>query len=172
MQPRKTRKSFDEPGHAHLLTFTCYKHRPFFADDATCRLFLEILDAARNRHGFEVWAYVIMPEHVHLLVFSGRSGATVATILQSVKQPIAAKLKQSLPPNLPNGKFRMWERGGGHDRNLWSDQALHKAMEYVHANPVRRDLSSTPEAYEWSSARWYEKSEGPFSVDNIAEVKL
>ena len=154
MLETKRRKSFNEPGHAHLLTFTCYKHKPYFANDAACNIFIESLDAARRRHGFQAWAFVVRPEHVHLPVWPGPNGAKVATILQVVKRPIAAKLKQSLPSNLPNGEFRLWERGGGHDRNLWSDKALHKVPEYIHENPVRRGLSPIPEANEWSSARW------------------
>ena len=170
MKERTRRKVFDEQGHAHLLTFTCYKRRRFFSNDAACKLFLECLDAARKRHGFQVWAYVVMPEHVHILVWPGPDGVMVAVILQSIKQPVSARLKLLMPPNLPGGKFRLWERGGGHDRNLWSKDSLSNALEYIHNNPVQRGLTQTTEAYEWSSANWYARRTGPFDIDNIAEV--
>ena len=159
------RKVHDEPGHAHLLTFSSYKGRRFFADNAYCQFFVKALDAARSRHGFLVWAYVVMPEHVHLLICPGDGEARIATILQSVKQPVAARVKKEVPPNLPGNRFRLWQRGGGHDRNIWSDKALQSSLEYIHENPVRRGLVQTAQDYEWSSARWYERREGPLRMD-------
>ena len=48
--------------------------------------------------------------------------------------------------------FRFWQPGGGFDRNLWNSQAIHKAIEYIEANPVRKKLAVIPEEFKWSSA--------------------
>ncbi len=64
---RKRVRHFDQPGDAHELTFSCYQRRPLLEDDSQ-RLFLECLDKATERQGFGLLAYVLMPEHVHLLV--------------------------------------------------------------------------------------------------------
>jgi putative transposase len=48
--------------------------------------------------------------------------------------------------------FRFWQHGGGFDRNLWNAKAIHDAINYIEANPVRRGLASAPENYRWSSS--------------------
>ena len=52
-------------------------------------------------------------------------------------------------------RHRFWQPGGGYDRNITSTLALRAAIEYIHANPVRRGLVARAEDWEWSSARWY-----------------
>ena len=52
----------------HFLTFSCYHRQPFFTDPARCDLFLKILERVRLRYRLVVVGYVVMPEHVHLLV--------------------------------------------------------------------------------------------------------
>ena len=65
---RKTRQSFNEPGQAHEITFSCYKRLKLLAKERTCLWFLEALDDARKKYQFELWAYVLMPEHAHILI--------------------------------------------------------------------------------------------------------
>jgi putative transposase len=62
----------NNPGDAHGLTFSCYKRLPSLATDEAKLLFLDKLHRARKKHDVDVWAYVIMPEHVHLLVHPRR----------------------------------------------------------------------------------------------------
>src|SRR5688572_16002420 len=97
--PRRKRKSFDAEGEVHEYTFSAYRRRPFLSDDEFKRIFLKNLDRARKKHGFLVWAYVLMPEHVHLLIPARE--ARTRDILSSVKQPftkrIVAKLKKEDP---------------------------------------------------------------------------
>src|ERR1051325_9770622 len=88
--PRKKRKSYDIEGHTHGLTFSCYRRRRFFDDDETKRAFLRALERAREKHGFLVWAYVIMPEHIHLLV--APRGCLVRDILKAIKGPMARSI--------------------------------------------------------------------------------
>lgn len=85
---RKRRKLFNAPGQAHEFTFSCYRRRPFFARDANKEALLAALENARQTHNLLVWAYVIMPEHVHLVVRPLADEYDVANILQSIKQPV------------------------------------------------------------------------------------
>src|SRR5688500_19034631 len=66
---RKVRHSFNLPGHAHELTFSCYQRLPLLSRDRTRQWFIEALESARKIHRFQLWAYVIMPEHAHVLIF-------------------------------------------------------------------------------------------------------
>jgi len=139
---------------------------------------LDALNAARTRCRFDLWAYVIMPEHVHIVLWP-REGETVSAILKGIKLPVARKsliwaresspgLLRAMEHRTPNGKVahRFWQRGGGHDRNLRSDRDVHEKIRYVHENPVRRGLVSRPEDWAWSSCRaHYEGVDEPIPID-------
>ena len=63
-----SRRVYNDPGHVHFLTFSCYHRHQFLADDHVRRWLIESIALAKNKHQFAIWAYAIMPEHVHLLV--------------------------------------------------------------------------------------------------------
>jgi putative transposase len=62
---------YNNPYHARELTFSCYKKYPYFSDPIACKIFLDFLDNAGKKYKFELWAYVIMPDHIHLLIYRG-----------------------------------------------------------------------------------------------------
>jgi putative transposase len=176
---RKTCRRYDEPGHAHSLTFSCYCRRPFLSRDRGRRWLIEAIDRARQKHAFDLWAYVIMPEHVHLLIWPRESQYSISRILTSVKRPASIKallhVRRSAPAFLsqmedrqPGGRihYRFWQRGGGYDRNLTEPKTVWAEIDYIHANPVRRGLCQTPTAWLWSSAAEYERpGTGPLRLD-------
>ena len=68
----------------HFLTFSCYRRRPLFRNEVYCDLFLKILERVRRRYRLVVLGYVVMPEHVHLLV-SEPQRETLSTVVQALK---------------------------------------------------------------------------------------
>lgn len=74
MPKKRRRVAYNDPGDAHELTFSTYRRTRYSLDPENCALLLSRVDAARERLGFKVWAYVVMPEHVHLFVFPGVGG--------------------------------------------------------------------------------------------------
>ncbi len=123
---------------------------------------------ARAAYHFDIWSYVIMPEHVHLLIFPRDDEYSISDMLKDIKQPVTrAALKHVrryapsfLPTMLdaqPNGErhYRFWQRGGGYDRNMIRLATVHQEIRYIHANPVRRGLVDAPEDWPWSSARYF-----------------
>jgi len=168
MRKRKTCRRENTPGDVHALTFSCFKNRPFLNRDRSRRWFLDSLARTRGKHGFELWAYVLMPEHVHLLIYPLRDEYSISEILLDVKRPVArraVRLVRAQAPGFlkmmrdeqPNGgvAYRFWQRGGGYDRNLVNTKTVHATIDYIHANPVRRGLADTPEDWLWSSARFF-----------------
>ena len=176
---RKTCRRWNEAGHAHALTFSCFHRRPFLTKERTRRWFLDGLDRARHELRFHVWAYVIMPEHIHLLICPLEREYSIARILSSVKQSVAKRavafVKRVAPEFLvqmtdrqPNGQIahRFWQRGGGYDRNLTEPKAIWATLEYIHANPVRRGLCDRATDWHWSSAgEWEHPGSGPLPID-------
>lgn len=163
----KRRVRYNEPGQPRELTFSCYQRYPFLSQDRTRQWLGEALEEARRTFGYQLWAYVFMPEHVHLLVYPGEAPERMSRFLQAVKEPVArraiAHLKRHEPSWLARVtvregqrvRHRFWQPGGGYDRNVISSAALRAMIEYLHANPVRRGLVVRAEDWEYSSARWY-----------------
>ena len=179
--PRKRVRHYDTPGHAHYLTFSCYRRRPLLACDGVRSAFLDALAASRAKVPFDLWAYVVMPEHAHLLVWP-HEGASVSEILRHVKLPVAkrarvlalrddALLRGAMAATGPGGRpaLRVWQRGGGYDRNLWSPNEIREKVDYIHANPVRRGLVAQPGDWPWSSWRaWRDGVDEPVAIDRAS----
>jgi putative transposase len=183
---RKKVRHYDN-GEPHFLTFSCYRRLGLLSKDRTRQWFADALEEARTTHGFHLWAWVIMPEHVHLLLWPpfhlispdpGSMQGRVRGILSSLKRPVAGKaipyLRENSPAFLerlaistPDGvEYRFWQAGSGHDENVSEPVALHALVDYVHLNPVRRGLVSRPEDWPWSSARdWSQLPHALLRVD-------
>jgi putative transposase len=175
MPHRKTIKHYHEPGDLHELTFSCYRRMPLLTNDAWRVHFARGLDTALTAEAFHLVAFVLMPEHVHLLVWPTRVDATaecISRFLAAVKlyasQHVKADLERSGSRLLSRltirerpGRmaFRYWQEGPGYDRNLQTEKAVTGSIEYLHLNPVRRGLCESPLDWPWSSARWH-ASEG------------
>lgn len=176
---QKRCRRWDEAGHAHALTFSCFRRQPFLSKDRSRRWMIEAIDRARTEHRFHLWAYVVMPEHVHLLVWPTEADYSVSAILKTMKMSVAVRavrfLKKTAPGFLaqmedrqPNGtvSHRFWQRGGGYDRNLTEPGTGRATMEYIHANPVRRELCQRPLDWVWSSAiEWERPGTGLLRLD-------
>ena len=65
---RRHRQRYDEPGHAHELT-CCYHRYQFLAAERTCQWLADAMNEARRAQPFWLWAYVFMPEHIHLIIY-------------------------------------------------------------------------------------------------------
>ncbi len=176
---RRHRKAIDAPGHAHELTFSCYRGFQFLKSEQTCQWLAEAIQTARVRHSFELWAFVFMPEHVHLIVFPRRREYKMRQILSGIKQPVASSairyLEQHDPSWLPRISRRrgerierlFWQSGGGYDRNITGGMTLLRMIEYLHYNPVRRGLVERARDWVWSSAAWFEGGQSPIPLDPI-----
>lgn len=165
----KTCRRFNDPGHAHELTFTCFRGLPLLSRDRSRLWLIDAIARARERHAFDLWAYVIMPEHVHLIVCPRRDDYDVSRILTAIKWPVsrwaldylrshAPSWIERLTDRQPNGRpaVRFWQRGGGYDRNIRSERTLYDMIRYVHDNPVRRGLVAQAADWRWSNAAWYD----------------
>jgi putative transposase len=166
---RKRKVTYNEPGHAHFVTYSCHGRLPLLSKDRSRQRVLDAIEKPRARLDFDLWAYVIMPEHVHLLIHPRRQTYSMRRILAALKRPVSGQAKRHLTETnnaawlarltVPKGRktvFRFWLPGGGYDENLCSDRPIHEVIEYIHANPVRRGLVERAIDWYWSSARFWE----------------
>jgi putative transposase len=106
-------KRFQEAKQLHFVTFSCYRRRPKLGTTARRRTFEQALERVRRQYGFFVTGYVVMPEHVHLLVSEPEDGI-LARALQSLKQGVARRL--ALRSGEPFWQARYY------DFNVWSER--------------------------------------------------
>jgi putative transposase len=161
---RKLMRRIEHPNHARFLTFSCYRRLPLFNNDAIKDAFVRHLAETRAKTGFHLLAWVVMPEHVHLLIWPRLPEFPVSVVCWRLKREFArrvvARWRDLSAPVLgviqaSDGRPRFWQRGGGYDRNIVDGPELAEKIRYINENPVRRGLVERATAWRWSSARWY-----------------
>ncbi|MGO9596675.1 MAG: transposase [Isosphaeraceae bacterium] len=170
IEPRRTshRRAYNEPGHAHELTFACYHRYRFFSAERTCQWFCESVEEARRDLDFALWAFVIMPEYVHLIVWPRKPVYEISAILKAIWEPVGRHAVGYLAKHAPHWLSRItrhrgqrverlfWQSGGGFDRNIWEPKTLMSMIDHVHMNPLRPGLVAKARDWRWSSAGWFE----------------
>jgi putative transposase len=135
-------KRFQQTRQIHFLTFGCYHRRVNFGDDVSRSVFVSALERVRQKHDLCIYGYVVMPEHVHLLVSEPERG-TLAQAMQSLKQGVARRLALRAADSFWQARY--------YDFNIWSERKFVEKLRYIHRNPVKRGLVARPEDWAWSS---------------------
>jgi putative transposase len=164
---RRRRRSINESGHAHELTFSCCRRFPLLSKDRTCEWLAASIRAACADLEFSLWAFVFMPDHVHMIVHPTRSVYDVSDFLAAIKQPTSRRALAFLRKESPQWidkltvargartEHHFWQPGGGFDRNITEPRTLEKMIEYLHMNPVRKGFVAQAAQWKWSSARYF-----------------
>ncbi|MBZ5720700.1 MAG: transposase [Acidobacteriia bacterium] len=116
-----------------------------FTTDASRRIFESALEWVRRSYRLYVYGYVVMPEHVHLLL-SEPHRDTLADALKSLKQGVSRRLLGDAE--------HFWQKRY-YDFNIRNYLQFVEKLRYIHRNPVKRGLCEHPEDWEWSSFRQY-----------------
>jgi putative transposase len=131
---------------------------PKFGGAAAKAVFERALERTRRAYGFCVIGYVVMPEHVPLLLGEPET-ALLATALQSLKQSVSRRL--ALRRSEPFWQARYY------DFNVWTERKRIEKLRYIHRNPVTRGLVVRPEDWAWSSFRHYATgAEGSVEIES------
>jgi putative transposase len=138
-------KRFQKAESLHFITFSCFHRLPLLEASGARETVEAVLELTRARHYARVYAYVLMPEHVHLLV-NEPPQILLAQFLKAVKQMTSRQLRG------PREKF--WQ-ARYHDSNVRGEKARSEVIRYIHRNPVKRGLVAKPEDWPWSSFRHY-----------------
>ena len=165
---------FHHSGQSHFVTFGCYHRRRLFTTDESRRIFESALERMRRSYRLQVYGYVVMPEHVHLLLSEpqtaplkpkdGLNGPplpeqdTLADALKSLKQGVARRLIGDAE--------HFWQKRY-YDFNIRDYSQFVEKLRYIHRNPVKGGLCERPEEWEWSSFRHYASG-----VEGRVEIEL
>jgi putative transposase len=130
-------------GDLHFVTFSCFQRQPYLNSPKMRVLFEDALERMRLRYVFFVVGYVVMPEHVHLLVSEPQT-ALLADALKALK--LSMSLRSSERP--------FWS-ARYYDFNVFTEKKRIEKLKYIHRNPVARELVKGPEDWVWSSFLHY-----------------
>jgi putative transposase len=172
----KALPKFNDNSYAHFITTRTYENRPYFKDESLAHILLAEIKFYTQRYGFSLMGYVIMPDHLHLLMWWNKEEKptlTVSRIMQGIKAGTAMRivnllknrgLEQVLQPTQKdvavskshkrNLKYRLWQPGF-YDFNIYSEGKLLEKLNYMHNNPVKAGLVSSAQDYVWSSCKEY-----------------
>lgn len=156
-ETRRPLQRFYGRNDLHFITFSCYHRLPLLGSASSRSCFVEILDITRHYHRFLLLGYVVMPEHVHLLISEPELG-TPSQTLQVLKQKVSARLAAT------HTHSAFWQRRF-YDFNAWSSEKFEEKLDYIHCNPVERGLVSHPGDWPWSSWSYYTLKRGLIPVD-------
>ena len=173
-------------GDLHFITFSCYQRLPLLSTAVARDVFVEELGRVRDEMRFHLLGYVVMPEHVHLLLGEPKQG-TPSTVLQKLKLRVARKLRKGKQPQDPGSEgepeapstamtrlafgdtgepLRAFWQARFYDFNLYSVGKKKEKLNYMHANPVIRGLVEHPREWPWSSwAFYYGGGDGLLAID-------
>jgi putative transposase len=152
---------YQQTGEFHFLTFSCYRRRPYLSTVATMELFEDALERVRLRYLFAVAGYVVMPEHVHLLI-SEPKRALLSKAIQALK--LSASMRSQERP--------FWQ-AHYYDFNVSTHEKFVEKLRYIHRNPVRRGLATRPEDWKASSFSHYQTGQqGTVEIESEWTARL
>jgi putative transposase len=160
---------FHNTGQRHFITCSCYRRQAFLGSARRRGYFLKVFEEVRQKYDLVVWGYVVMPEHFHILISEPAKG-NVARVMQVLKQRVsrAYRKKKKLADQM-----KLWEsppvrafwQPRSHDFNVFTERKHVEKLRYMHRNPVKRGLVTSPELWRWSSFRYYRfGEEGPVKI--------
>ena len=161
----------------HFVTFSCYRGLPLLGTAGARNVFVHALGQMRERYGFRLVGYVVMPEHVHLLLSEPTKG-TPSMVLKALKQVVSRDLRGGGSVTRPGELSLAFSSRGEelprfwqprfYDFNVYSSEKKREKLEYMHANPVKRGLVENPAGWIWSSYLFYEMGErGLVEIDPV-----
>ncbi len=148
-------KRYQNSKQSHFVTFTCYRRLRHLDDPGVRDAVVAALEQARVHYRFRLYGFVVMPEHVHLLVSEPDRGL-LANALQTLK--IASAKRTTSQRELEHRRSPLWQKRY-YDCNIRNYRQFVEKLRYIHRNPVRRGLVQKPEDWRWSSFRHYASGE-------------
>ncbi|MBI4481266.1 MAG: transposase [Acidobacteria bacterium] len=140
----------------YFVTSATWERRALFIRTRACEIFLEALLHYRGQGTYRLHAFVLMPDHFHVLITPG-SEKSLERVVQYIKGASARHIGEQL-----NMRFPVWQRGFS-DHRIRDLHDYESHLQYIEQNPVRSRLAAAPNEYPWSSAS------GRFQIDGAPQ---
>ncbi|WP_350344092.1 transposase [Proteinivorax tanatarense] len=146
-------------GHHYYFITTITKNRtPIFEDTIACELFLNILTYHKFNCNYNIIAFVIMPDHAHIVIQPTNEENNISLIMKKIKGSFSRCYNKKYHRH--GAVFQQ----GFYDRIVKDEKELEKTIDYIHHNPVRSKLVSEADKYNYSSYNFYHNNYKRFSL--------
>lgn len=167
-------KHFEDSGTVRFITFSTYHHLQLLKTRSIRQIVALHLQLLRKDTGIRILGYVVMPDHVHIVLwppdglklgieigrFKARSARDILVALQTAGSHIPMRDSQS---------YAVWQRRC-YDHNCRTPESVMEKIEYCHKNPVASRLVQHPGDWEFSSYRWYQGERNvPLEIDSLGQ---
>lgn len=177
-------KPVHHPDHLYFVTATLSGWKPLFAQNVYSEVPLQSLDWLRKHDRHQLFAFVIMPTHLHF-VNKPVEPFTISELLQQFGSFTAHELLKRLRKNKADDLlafFRSQQTNPGKSHAFWQEiqaknietpEFLREKMEYTHNNPVAKKWRLVEERadYQLSSACYYDRGVAPIiEIDDVRSL--
>jgi len=170
-------KAFD-PSYSYFITFTLIEWQNLFQVPHYAKIIIDSIRFCQQNKGLELFGYVIMPSHIHLIARS--EAPPISEVVRDLKKYTANRIIKELTKDFErksmlkefteaaslirrNRFFKVWQ-DGYHPEVIASNRFFYQKLKYIHDNPVEAGLVESPEQYPYSSARNYAE------LDHVLEI--
>jgi len=136
-------KRYNIDNRVYFVTSKTLNNKPIFLNHVYAELFVKNLFRCRERYGFLLLGFVLMPDHFHALIMPKKC-FTISSVVQKIKSLFAYKLRDL------GVKGNIWQKSF-YDLGIYSEEKWRQKLDYIHANPVRKGLVDDPSDYKFSS---------------------
>jgi putative transposase len=141
----KGQKQVYGKGELHFITMTCYGHQTKLGVEKHRDLFVQLLEEVRGTFGFRVAGYVVMPDHVHLLITEPERD-TAAEAMAMLRQRYGRRYNTSA-----RSTEQVWETKY-QDTHVFTPERIEERLRFMHEQPVKAGLVGSAAEWAWSSA--------------------
>ncbi|MEQ9289303.1 MAG: transposase [Cyclobacteriaceae bacterium] len=170
---------FNDPEGIYFVTFTVVEWVDVFTRSEYKHIVLESLRYCQKEKGLEIYGWVIMSNHLHLIISRAASGQALSDIVRDLKKYTSSKIIEAIEKNKHesrrnwmlwifssagkknrnNTNYQFWKQDN-HAEHLISNKFMDQKLNYIHMNTVNADMVDEPEEYRYSSARDYSGKKG------------
>ncbi len=172
---------FTQHQYPQFFTSTCLEWKYLLANDNYKKIIIEDLKWLVNHHWIKIYCFVIMPNHLHYiwhvhpsLIYQKVKGSHLRNTAQKIKNDLIVNNEQKILDQFYVGAkdraYQFWERNPL-STDLYSPHVIQQKMNYIHANPIRKNLCQAAEDYIYSSAEYYKSGQDQFGIlTHIGEI--
>ncbi len=162
----RSRYKIYEPTHPHFVTCTILNWLPIFTRKESVDILLDSLRYLQKEENLKLYAYVILENHIHLIVQSSDVAKSMRHFKSFTAQTLLKQFQFYKKAHKVDKTYQLWQEGY-QPKLIQTDAMMINKIQYIHENPVKRGYVDNAIHWRYSSARDYEGTVGLIEVEKF-----
>ncbi|KPU26426.1 hypothetical protein TR13x_10125 [Caloranaerobacter sp. TR13] len=150
-------KRYYEDNMCYFITTVTHNRKEIFNDKIACELFIVVVTYLKYIYDFNVYGFVIMPDHVHIIIHPC-ANKNISEIMKRIKGNFSRMYNK-----IYDNHGQIWQRKF-YDNAIRNPNQIIKTIEYIHNNPIRSNLVNRVDEYVYSSYMYYYGEDKKFDL--------